>query len=230
MSRVRTAAKGVSRTASGDLDRLALLGLRGSMVELLSYLMVHPGTMVHLRGLERLFGERSGSLQRDLRALVALGALQRVPSGRQVNYMADPAWLLWSAIRSILCELADPTALVREALRGVPGVEAAFVYGSRAKGTARMNSDVDLFVLGDAVDIKALHRSLAEVEFITDRQVNPGVYTRMKLAERLGSAGSPSRRFLSDILGGPKTWIAGAKDALRPIAAAADVRLASTDG
>ncbi len=195
------------------------------MGDLLSYVMVHPGESVHLRGLERLFGERSESLQRDLRALVTLGALCRVPSGRQVNYTVDPAWPLWPAIRSLVSELVDPVTLVGEALRGIAGVEAAFVYGSRAKGMARKDSDVDLFIFGDEVDVKALYRSLAEVAFITARQINPSIYTRMKLAERLGPAASPSRRFLGDILSGPKLWIAGAVDALRPIAAAADVRL-----
>ena len=74
--------------------------------------------------------------------------------------MGNPYAYLWAAIRSILSKLADRVTLVRLALRGVSGVEASFVFGSRATGTARRESDVNLFILGDAVDRRALHRSL----------------------------------------------------------------------
>lgn len=193
------------------------------MVALLRYLAVHPDDQVHLRGLEHLFGQQSESFQRDLRALVELGALRRVALGRRVDYEIVRESALWSIFRSLLGEFSDPTELVREALRGIAGVDAAFVYGSQAKGTARADSDVDLFVLGDTVDKRALHRSLMQVAVLTGRQVNPGLYTRMKLAEALGSADAPSRRFLREVLAGPKRWIAGAAEALRPIATAADV-------
>lgn len=217
---------------AGAPDRLALLGLRASLVELLRYVALHPDERVHLRRLEQLFGSKSASFQRDLRALVDLGALRRVEDGaagpaRRVQYELVRSWPLWPAIRTILAELSDPAVLVREAVRGVSGVEAAFVYGSQAKGQARPDSDVDLFLLGSAIDAKGLHRALAEVAALTGRQVNPTLYTPLKLAERLGRAESPSRRYLRDILSGPKTWVAGAVTALQPIAVAAGVPAAA---
>lgn len=219
--------------ASGD--RLELLGFRHSLAELLRFLALHPSERIHLRRLEQLFGQKSASFQRDLRALVELGAIRRVatasPSAqRRVEYEVVMSWALWPAIRTIVAELSDPGVLVREALRGVGGIEAAFIYGSEARGQARPDSDVDVFVLGDAVDTKALHRALAEVGMLTGRQVNPGLYSRLKLAERLGQADSVSRRFLRDVLAGPKTWIGGAVDALRPIAVAAGVPAAALQG
>jgi hypothetical protein len=68
-------------------------------------------------------------------------------------------------------------------------------------------------------------RDTCGIGFVTACEVNPGVCTRLALAERLGPVDSPSRRFLRDILSGRKTWVAGATHALRPIAAASDVRL-----
>jgi predicted nucleotidyltransferase len=205
-------------------DRLELLGFRGSRVDLLRYITVHPRERVHLRRLEQLFGPKSASFQRDLRALVELGALRRIDgAARRVEYELVTSWQVWPVIRSLIAELSSPVALVREALRGVSGVDAAFVYGSHANGRARPDSDVDVFVLGDALDRRALHRSLAEVAMLTGRQVNPGLYTRMKLAERLGRPASPSRRFLRDVLAGPKTWVAGDEAALLPLAIAAAI-------
>jgi hypothetical protein len=223
-----------ARMADPSEDRLELLGFRPSLAELLRFLALHPTERVYLRRLEQLFGQKSASFQRDLRALVELGAIRPVAAlhgdARRIEYEVVMSWPLWSAIRTIVAELSGPGVLVREALRGVDGIEAAFIYGSEARGEARPDSDVDVFVLGDAVDRKALHRALAEVGLLTGRQVNPGLYSRLKLAERLGQADSVSRRFLHDVLGGPKTWIGGAIDALRPIAVAAGVPAAALQG
>lgn len=230
-----TATSSFARTPAASGDRLELLGFRHSLAELLRFLALHPSERIHLRRLEQLFGQKSASFQRDLRALVELGAIRRVATAsastqRRVEYEVVMSWALWPAIRTIVAELSDPGVLVREALRGVGGIEAAFIYGSEARGQARPDSDVDVFVLGDAVDTKALHRALAEVGMLTGRQVNPGLYSRLKLAERLGQADSVSRRFLRDVLAGPKTWIGGAVEALRPIAVAAGVPAAALQG
>jgi hypothetical protein len=216
-------------------DRFALLGFRPSLAELLRFLALHPSERLHLRRLEQLFGQKSASFQRDLRALADLGAIRRVDTAsastqRRVEYEVVMAWPLWPAIRTIVAELSEPGVLVREALRGVAGVDAAFVYGSQASGRARPDSDVDVFVLGDALDKKAVLRAFAEVGLLTGRQVNPGFYSYLKLAECLGQADSASRRFLQDVLTGPKTWIAGAADALRPIVVAAGIPTAALQG
>ncbi|GLC28265.1 hypothetical protein rosag_47780 [Roseisolibacter agri] len=206
-------------------DPLTLLGVSGSRGDLLRYLTVHPGERVYLRRLERLFGERSASLQRDLRDLTQVGAIRRVEpvEGRRVEYEVVRAWPLWGALRQVIATLSDPPTLTREALRGITGVDAAFVYGSFATGTAREDSDVDVFVVGERVDRARLHRALSEVAVLSGREVNPNVYTPAVLRERLTQPASPSRRFLRDVLAGPKQWVVGNGEALAPLAAAAGV-------
>jgi len=219
---------GGSETTSRD--GLALLGIRGTKAELLRYLTLHPDEPVHLRQLEQLFGPRSASFQRDLKALTELGALRRRPScggaaKRRVEYELVHEWSLWPAVRSLIGQLSDPVDLLRDAFRGLAGVDAAFIYGSFAYGSPTPVSDVDVFVVGKRIDTRAMHRALFAVSLLVGRQVNPNVFTPIRLAEGLGLLHSPSRRFLSDVIGGPKRWICGAADALRPIAAAAGISL-----
>jgi len=219
---------GGSETTSRD--RLALLGIRGTKAELLRYLTLHPDEPVHLRQLEQLFGPRSASFQRDLKALTELGALRRRPpcggaAKRRVEYELVHEWSLWPAVRSLIGQLSDPVDLLRDAFRGLAGVDAAFIYGSFAYGSPTPVSDVDVFVVGKRIDTRAMHRALFAVSLLVGRQVNPNVFTPIRLAEGLGLLHSPSRRFLSDVIGGPKRWICGAADALRPIAAAAGISL-----
>lgn len=56
--------------------------------------------------------------------------------------------------------LSDRTlAAVRAILADYPGIELAILYGSRAKGTYRKGSDIDLTLVGAGLD----HRLLAQI-------------------------------------------------------------------
>lgn len=46
---------------------------------------------------------------------------------------------------------------IRSVLSGFPAVEEAVVYGSRAKGTYRPGSDIDLVLKGDSLSLKDLN-------------------------------------------------------------------------
>ncbi len=47
---------------------------------------------------------------------------------------------------------------IRQILADFPAVQKAIIYGSRAKGTHRPGSDIDLTLLGDALDLDTLGR------------------------------------------------------------------------
>lgn len=200
-------------------DPLVLLGLPASLAQVLRYFALHPDARPHLRELQRELGVSSASAQRDLARLVELQVLRRVPHGRTVRYAIVESASLWGPLRALVGEGSDPVVLLREALRGVAGVDAAFVFGSIAAGTPRSDSDVDLFVVGDSVDARALHRASAEAGLLMGREVNPVRYTKMELATRLAGG----TRFVREALTGPKAWVAGAASAVAPIAIAAGI-------
>ncbi|WP_434478375.1 nucleotidyltransferase domain-containing protein [Gemmatimonas sp.] len=204
-------------------DQLTRLGFSPTTVALLRFLLVHADEPIHLRGLQQALGAGSRSLQRDLATLMALGALQqRTGAGRRIDYVVDKGWALWPALRALVIGLTPPSWLIRDALRTVDGIDAAFVYGSTARGTANADSDVDVFVLGNEVDTRALHRGLQSVAMLTGRPVNPGIFTYRELAEGLGRPDASTRRFLREVLAGPKTWVGGSVSALEPLAIASD--------
>lgn len=53
---------------------------------------------------------------------------------------------------------------IRRILGEVPAVKKAVIYGSRAKGTHRPGSDIDLTLFGDALDLDTLGRIAARLE------------------------------------------------------------------
>lgn len=205
-------------------DALDLLGIAPAAARILRFFLVRPGAQPHARELQRVLELGGGSLQRELERLVALGALERLPQGRRVHYRAVSSSPVWKAIALLESASADPTPLIRDAVVDVPGIQAAFVFGSTARGTAREDSDIDLMIIeGDTLDRRKLLEQLNEVALVVGREVNPVRYTMESLGERLANREHPAQRFVRDALAGPKDWVAGSPSMLRSVAAAARI-------
>ena len=153
------------------------------------------------------------SLQTELARLQQLGLVHREVSGRRVRYLVNEQSPRWRLVRELVRELAAPTDVVRDALSDVPGVEAAFVFGSMARGTdIREGSDIDVFVLRGDLDEDRLARRTIDAGVLLTRDINPVVMEADELKERLSSGSG----FLQNVLSSPKRWVAGDERALQP--------------
>ncbi len=63
----------------------------------------------------------------------------------------------------------DLTERIRRALAGQPGIRLALLFGSEARGTARLDSDVDLAIAANGVDLLAI---AARLSVMLDREVH----------------------------------------------------------
>jgi predicted nucleotidyltransferase len=207
----RATARPVRAAKATDLLSSALAS--GALAKLVGYFTVRPEDAPHMRALMRGTGLSARSLQLELRRLERLGLVEREASqdGR-VRIRATASRAAWAPFRGLVRAYADPVDLLRLALADVPGVAAAFVFGSLARGTADDESDVDLCVLPELLsDASAptLRRVLAqrtvEVSVAIGREVNPFVITASQFAERLAAG----RAFYENVMAGPKRWVIG---------------------
>lgn len=196
-------------------DPLSQTLASGALARLVRFYAANPESAPHFRALQRMTGLRSRSLQVEVRRLLALGVIVREEEGSRVRFRLDERHPLWPALRQMVRLLSEPADVLPLALADVSGVEAAFVFGSFAKGTARPDSDVDLFVLGDQVDETSLSRHTLDAGVLLGREVNVVHLTRRELEERLRDG----KRFFLDVLWGAKQWVAGSPDALGDLAA-----------
>jgi len=203
-------------------DTLDLLGLSPAAARIFRYFLVRPGARPHAREIQRRLALGGASLKRELDRMVRLGALRKEREGRRTHYSVVEEAPVWRAISILESTSGNPAPLLEDALVDVPGIEAAFIFGSAATGEQHDESDIDVFVVEEpTADHGKMLRHLAEAGMILGREVNPVRYTLQALAERLGDARHPARDFVRDVLRGPKQWIAGTADTLIPIATAA---------
>jgi predicted nucleotidyltransferase len=202
------------------MDHTTPLGsLLGSEVRarIVVHFVVHPRSRLSARELGRRAGvPGKRSLQIEVDRLAGLGLLRRDRVGRAVHISRDHSHAQWGALASLAQEYA-PTLILREALAGVPGVEAAFVFGSYARGDARPDSDIDLFVYGDEIPEGAVGKALLDAALVLDRPVDAKRYD----APAFQRDARPGASFLPGALSGPKLWLVGSADRLPDTGAAA---------
>lgn len=195
-------------------DSLAAVLASRALAAVVIYFVLHPDASLHFRALQRVTGVASRSLQHEMARLEALGLVRRERDGRLVRYRAVAGHPRWSVLRDMVRQFAGPAELLRVALANVPGLEAAFIYGSCARGDMHANSDIDVLVLGERLENMDARYALGEVTLETSallkHEVNVSRYTREKLE------GTRTKGFLRSVLAGPKIWLVGDDTRLEP--------------
>jgi len=188
-----------------DLDQLSPFLGSEARARLLAHFVVHPESREHVRSLERHTGIGKRSLQVELARLEAMGLVRREREGRRVLYVRSAYTPQWRAIEALVGEYGIPL-LLRDALADVPGIEAAFIFGSLARGDARPDSDVDLLIYGDP-PLDSLGEALLDVGVVMERRLDVKTYNRTRFVRdnRFGVS------FLPAALAGPKLWLVGSE-------------------
>jgi predicted nucleotidyltransferase len=185
-----------------------------STLRLVTHFLLHPEHRLHFRALQRHTELSVHSLQREVARLESLGLIRREVEGRNVFFVPVGDHPSWDALRTLVREHAHPAEVLRDALRDIAGIEAAFVFGSFARENPRPDSDVDLFVVSDDAAQRTLGEALLEAQVLLGRAVDMKRYTPSKLARRFRD----NTAFVRDVLAGPKEWLVGDARSLEAMA------------
>ena len=172
------------------------------------WLLLHPDKSYYVRELARLTHVPPGSLHRELRALADTGLLNREPVGNQVRYQANRDCPVFEELAGFFRKTSGLADVLREALAPLnERIRLAFIFGSVARGEEDVDSDVDVFVLGEAT-FSDVVLALSSASGTVGREVNSVVMTpeifRGKYFE-----GDPFARRIS---GQPKIFLIGTAD------------------
>lgn len=170
---------------------------------------LRPGEKLYLREVARLTKTDVRAAKQELDKLVRLGFLRSEASGNRRYLEVNQNFPLYPELKAMALKTIGLGATLRAAMASLPGIQAAFVYGSVAKGEEKPGSDLDLFILGK-VSGPLLHKALAESKTALRREINTSRFTVEEARARLKKGDS----FLKDVLKGPKIPIIGTEDEL----------------
>src|SRR2546430_13581551 len=148
------------------MDELAV-ALWGSSTfpRVLAGLLEEPDREFSFADLIAQAGANRESVHRAIRRALATGLVTRRRVGNQFVYRARLESPIGAEMTALMAQNHGIQRQLTEALAllGPAEVEAAFLFGSAARGSSRSDSDIDLLVLGSATRID-IARSLRQVQ------------------------------------------------------------------
>ncbi|MBI3885191.1 MAG: nucleotidyltransferase domain-containing protein [Opitutae bacterium] len=176
--------------------------------EVLRLLFADSGREVHGRDLARRSGLNVKTVQDELGKLSQADLVTSRRDGNRRYYRANASHPLFADLQQLVLKTAGVRDVLVDALKGVKGIEVAFVFGSLATGSGKAASDVDLLVIGDT-GLRALAPGLRRASESIGREINPITMTAAEY-----SKGRKKHPLLLDLADKEKLFIIGGSDDL----------------
>lgn len=172
---------------------------------LLTHYFAHPSARLYVRELAGLLGVDPTNLSRELSRLEQEGLFQSELRGKQRYYTLNRKYPLFKEVFSILQRTIGVAPTLTDALKKVPGIESAYLYGSFAKEQVDAASDIDVLIVGTPA-APELAVAVSRLEKLLHREVNYTVIAAQELKRKL-SGHDP---FLTDIWNGKRVELIAA--------------------
>jgi len=177
--------------------------------EIVRLLFADQSKALHLRELSRASKLAVGTLQIEVKKLVAAELLIAERDGNRLYFRANSAHPIFPELQGLALKTTGLREQLATALAGLSGIRLAFVFGSQASGAANAASDVDLLIIG-AVGLRTLAPKLRPAAETLGREINPHVMA----PNTFGAKARAKDAFVASVLASPKIWIIGGPDEL----------------
>ncbi len=164
---------------------------------------------VHLREIERQSGLTIGTISQEAEKLQRLSLILKRKDGNRSYYKANKKHSLYDLINKMVLRTFGVIGVLGKELKGF-NLDFAFIFGSVASGKSRLESDVDLFLIGNT-SLRAVSSTVSQVSLKIGKEINvhvmkPEEYRRRKL---------DGEHFVTRVLETPILMIIGKEDELR---------------
>jgi len=190
------------------VSKLFLSKARSDVMELFLF---NPENSYYQRQISELTGQPIRAIQREIINLLELGLIEKHDEGNRVYYRINKKCPIYSELKSIFIKTAGLAEYMQKKLNE-KRVKFAFIYGSYAKNTENISSDIDLFVVGD-MTAKELSGEISKVKKELAREIN---YVVMPVDE-LKQRASAKENYIMSVIKDKKIFIAGDENEFKTI-------------
>ncbi len=148
----------------------------------------------YVNEIARILHVSAGTTQRELKKLFANDFLQLKKKGNLVLYTLNKKNPILPELEAIIHKTIGISTLIQNALKNMPEIDFAFLFGSYVKGGFKGKSDIDLYIIGESDD-QALSEALEGVEQIILHDINYHRATKKEFRDKQNKGG-----FIKEIL------------------------------
>lgn len=186
-------------------DAASLLFPASYRRQVLSLLLLNPDRKLHVREIARLTGTTAGTLNKELGRLHEAGLLDREQVGNQLRYWANRSHQIYPELAGILRKTVGLANVLLEALGPLAKkIKVAFVFGSMARGSESIGSDVDVLIIG-SLSFGAVVDTFFPVQQQLGREINPKIFSVTEWKTKLAKKDA----FITQVLADPKIFLIG---------------------
>lgn len=151
--------------------------------QLLAYYFTNPTARRHLRDLAERLSVDPSNLSKELGRLERDGLFRSEVSGRQKYFQLNREYSLFDEVRKIVTKTIGAAHAITKSLKGIEGIDAAYLYGSFAHNQQDAASDIDVLMIG-APREELLAQAMRRLERQLGREINYTVLTPKEFASR----------------------------------------------
>jgi len=184
-----------------DIFNLKKSGLRR---EILKLYFSRPEKKYYLRQLEKILKKPVSYIRREMIKLAETGLFISEYIGKERFFYLNPGFSLYREMEKIVSATIGLEAGLKEELKKIVGIEAAFIFGSFAGGSKDQLSDIDLMIIGAPEEDKIID-TISRIESGIDREINYHIFSPADWEDKLRKKNS----FIKSVLKNPKIFLIG---------------------
>lgn len=139
--------------------------------KVLNYFFLNQGAKAYTNQLARLLELDPKNLDRKLKEFEHLGLLKSEFSGKQRYFHLNTHFPLLREYRNVFLKTHGLEEELKATLKKLPGLNAAYLFGSYAKDRLDAASDLDLLLIGDHSPLAA-QKAILPVQRDIQREIN----------------------------------------------------------
>ena len=175
--------------------------------KILGWLFTHPDESFFVRQIALILKEDPTNVSREMAKLAHLGILKSKRNGNLKHFQANQDCPFFKELKGLVLKTTGVAGQIRASMEKFTGIVYAFIYGSYAKGEEKVESDVDLLIIGD-VNMDRLDFLLSNLENKLGREINYILYNMKEFR----SNRKVKDGFLMDVLAGDKIMLIGTEN------------------
>lgn len=182
-------------------------------IDLLKLFLINANNSYYPRQIESLLKVPYTSIRRELQNLEKMGLLKIETEANRKYYSVNKDFPLFSELKSIILKTAGIGDKLKSLVKDYENIQIAFIYGSYAKNSENLSSDIDLFIIGDAT-LKDLQKAIIQLEKEIGREINCSIFPPEEFKQKT----KDNNHFIKTVLKEPKIFLKGTENDFRELA------------
>ncbi len=141
-------------------------------VKILKTLLTNPDKPYHVRGLVRAVKTEINAVRRELDRMINISLLRKRQSGNRIYYSVNTSSIYFPELLSMVAKEEGLGYDIIRNLKKLGDVRFAMVSRAYLRGRQSTALDVDLFLVGDNVNLPVLQEIIKRHEQMTGREIN----------------------------------------------------------